>query len=115
MSVSRPLDVIVLNFCVRETNDIENASMISTILAKSVSDPHQSIDLIEDNAIGLSGTHISKQRLQLWRCHIFWKLHRLQKARSLGVATGLANFARTFALKSLLPSGTLANPCAAKF
>jgi len=37
-SVKRPIEVVVLNCCVTETNDALLASRISTILAKSASE-----------------------------------------------------------------------------
>jgi len=38
LRVSRPIEVVVLNCCVTETNDALLASRISTILAKSASE-----------------------------------------------------------------------------
>jgi hypothetical protein len=37
-NVSRPMEVVVLNCCVTDTNDTPRASKVSTILAKSASD-----------------------------------------------------------------------------
>src|SRR5215467_835277 len=38
LRVKRPIEVVVLNCCVTETNDVPLASRISTILAKSASE-----------------------------------------------------------------------------
>src|SRR5262252_2560766 len=50
LRVRRPIEVVVLNCWVTETNDALLASTISTILAKSASE-RVSRDLVDDNGI----------------------------------------------------------------
>jgi hypothetical protein len=58
LSVSRPIEVVVLNCWVTETNDTSCASKSSTSLAKSASDRDQAIDLVDNDDINLAGADI---------------------------------------------------------
>src|SRR5271154_3307139 len=64
LSVSRPMEVVVLNCWVTETNDTPWASNSSTSLAKSASE-RQAVDLVDDNNVELSRADIVKQSLQV--------------------------------------------------
>src|SRR5882672_2661060 len=59
LSVSRPIDVVVLNCWVTETNETPWVSNSSTSLAKSA------IDLVDDNDVNLSGADIVQQLLKI--------------------------------------------------
>ena len=65
LSVNRPIEVVVLNCWVTETNDTPCASNSSTSLAKSASDLRQPIDLVDDDHVDLSGSDIVQQSLQV--------------------------------------------------
>ena len=54
LSVSRPIDVVVLNAWVTLTNETPCRSKISTILAKSPSERRQPVDLVDDDDIDLA-------------------------------------------------------------
>jgi hypothetical protein len=58
LSVSRPIDVVVLNCWVTETNDTPCASKSSASLAKSASDRDQAIALVDNDDINLAGADI---------------------------------------------------------
>src|SRR6476659_6496661 len=61
LSVSRPIEVVVLNCCVTETKDTLLASRISTILAKSASEP---VDLVDDHDVDPPRLDLHEQPLQ---------------------------------------------------
>ena len=69
LSVRRPIEVVVLNACVTDTNDAFWASNISTILAKVEQRSGQAVDLVNDNHVDLAGLDIAKQRLQRRSVH----------------------------------------------
>jgi len=55
LRVSRPIEVVVLNCWVTETNETPWASNSSTSLAKFGQRPRQAVDLIDDDDIQSSG------------------------------------------------------------
>src|SRR5277367_4683621 len=65
LSVSRPIEVVVLNCWVTETNDTPCASNSSTSLAKSVQRSRQAIDLVDDDDVKLPRADIVQQSLQV--------------------------------------------------
>src|SRR6266481_1659753 len=65
LSVSRPIEVVVLNCWVTETNDTRWASKSSTSLAKSAKRPRQAIDLIDNDDVDLPGADVLQQSLQI--------------------------------------------------
>ena len=64
LSVSRPIDVVVLNCCVMLTNEALCFSNTSTILAKSVSERLQPIDLVDDDHVDDAALDVAQQPLQ---------------------------------------------------
>ena len=64
LSVSRPIEVVVLNCWVTETNDTPWASNSSTSLAKSAKRAGQAIDLVDDDDIDPVGSNVSEELLQ---------------------------------------------------
>ena len=64
LSVSRPIEVVVLNCCVTETNDTPLASKASTILAKSLSERVKPVDLVDDDRVDPPGVDIGEQALE---------------------------------------------------
>src|ERR1700719_1250815 len=64
LRVKRPIEVVVLNCCVTETNDAPLASRISTILAKSASERVSRVDLVDDNGIDAPCRDVGEQPLQ---------------------------------------------------
>ena len=64
MRVKRPIEVVVLNCCVTETNDELRASRISTILAKIGERAGQPVDLVDDHNIDTSCRDVGEQPLQ---------------------------------------------------
>ena len=65
LSVSRPIEVVVLNCWVTETNDTPCASNSSTSLAKSANGSGQTINLVDDDDIKLPAADIIQQFLQV--------------------------------------------------
>jgi hypothetical protein len=59
--VSRPIEVVVLNCCVTETNDTLCLSNSSTSFAKSASERCQSVDLIDDDHVDLAGLNVVQE------------------------------------------------------
>src|SRR5690242_21822722 len=70
LSVSRPIELVVLNCCVTETNDTASASKSSTSRAKSASESRQSVDLVDHDDIDPACPDIGKQTLQRWSLQI---------------------------------------------
>ena len=66
-NVSRPIEVVVLNCWVTETNDTLCWSNSSTSLAKSAKRAGQSVDLIDDDDIDLAGLDIRSSRCRAGR------------------------------------------------
>ena len=64
LSVSLPIEVVVLNCWVTETNDTPWASNSSTSLAKSAKRAGQAIDLVDDNDIDPVGSNVGEELLQ---------------------------------------------------
>ena len=64
LSVSLPIEVVVLNCCVTETKDTPWVSNSSTSLAKSAKRARQAIDFIDDNDIDPVGSNVSEELLQ---------------------------------------------------
>jgi hypothetical protein len=58
LSVRRPMELVVLNCCVTDTNDALRASRTSTILAKSASRPRQPVDLVDNDDLNLAGLDV---------------------------------------------------------
>src|SRR4030088_1144519 len=65
LRVSRPMEVVVLNCWVTETNDTPCASNSSTSLAKSANDLVQTVDLVDDDDVNLPGADVVQQSLQV--------------------------------------------------
>ena len=65
-SVSRPIEVVVLNCCVTDTKDAFRASKTSTSLAKSQR-PGQPVDLVNNDDVNLAGLDIVEKRLRAGR------------------------------------------------
>src|SRR6516165_2932911 len=64
LRVKRPIEVVVLNCCVTETNDELRASRISTILAKIGERAGQPVDLVDDHDIDAPCRDVGEQPLQ---------------------------------------------------
>ena len=64
LSVSLPIEVVVLNCWVTETNDTPWASNSSTSLAKSAKRARQAVDLVDDDDIDPVGSNVSEELLQ---------------------------------------------------
>jgi hypothetical protein len=56
--VSRPIELVVLNCWVTETNDTPAASSRSTIRAKSARERVKPIDLIDDDGVDAAGLDV---------------------------------------------------------
>src|SRR5260221_11754570 len=63
LRVSRPIEVVVLNCWVTETNETPWASNSSTSLAKSARDLVKTVDLVDDDDVDLPGADIIQQLL----------------------------------------------------
>src|SRR4030088_1681899 len=63
-SVSRPIEVVVLNCWVTETKDTSCLSNSSTSLAKSASDRVRRVDLVDDDDVDFAGANVFEQPLQ---------------------------------------------------
>src|SRR5437660_7542439 len=64
LSVRRPIELVVLNCCVTETNDTASASKSSTSRAKSAGDRVKPVDLVDDHDVDPAGWDIGDQVLQ---------------------------------------------------
>src|SRR3984893_17537769 len=64
LRVRRPIEVVVLNCCVTETNEASWASSTSTIFAKSASDRVRRSTLVNDNDLNLARLDIGEEPLQ---------------------------------------------------
>src|SRR6266536_2277661 len=62
--VSRPIEVVVLNCWVTETNETPWASNSSTSLAKSANDRGQPVDLVDHHHVNASGPDIGQELLE---------------------------------------------------
>src|ERR1700692_3564297 len=65
LSVNRPIEVVVLNCWVTETNETPCASNSSTSLAKSASDRVRRSNLVDDDDVDLPGANIIQQLLKV--------------------------------------------------
>src|SRR5215470_15955336 len=63
LRIRRPIEVVVLNCCVTETNEAPLASRISTILAKSAS-ASEPVDLVDDHGIDPTRRDVGEQPAQ---------------------------------------------------
>ncbi len=61
--------VVVLKAWVTETKDTELASKISTILAKSLERPRQSVDFVDNDSVNLPGGDVSQKTAQRRTLH----------------------------------------------
>src|SRR6516165_7258887 len=68
-SVKRPIDVVVLNCCVTETNEASLASRISTDLGKIGKRAGQPVDLVDDDDVDPLRRDIGEQALQSGAIH----------------------------------------------
>src|SRR2546423_6804547 len=64
LSVRRPIELVVLNCCVTETNDTASASKSSTSRAKSASERVSRSDLVHDHDIDSARPDIGEQALR---------------------------------------------------
>src|ERR1700680_268269 len=64
LRVSRPIDVVVLNCCVTDTNETPRASKTSVILAKSLNERVRRSILLGDHHIDLALGEVGKEPLQ---------------------------------------------------
>src|SRR5580692_11283527 len=64
LSVRRPIELVVLNCCVTETNDTPCASKSSTSRAKSASRAGQPVDLVHDHDVDSARPDIGEQALR---------------------------------------------------
>ncbi|MEI2757102.1 MAG: hypothetical protein V9F46_11700 [Chitinophagaceae bacterium] len=63
-SVSRPIEVVVLNDCVTETKVTPLRSNTSTSLAKSISERREAVDLVDDHHVDQPVLDVGQQPLQ---------------------------------------------------
>src|SRR6218665_2515900 len=70
LSVSRPIEVVVLNCCVTETKDTPLRSNTSTSLAKSGRLSGEAVDLVDDHGVDLSGLDVRHQAAQRRAFHV---------------------------------------------
>ncbi len=63
-NVSRPIEVVVLNAWVTETNETLCRSKISTMRAKSVREREQPVDLVDDDDVDRAVLDVAQQPLQ---------------------------------------------------
>src|SRR5579862_182463 len=64
LRVSRPIEVVVLNCCVTETNDTPLASKISNDLGEIRQRAGQPVNLVDDHDVDLALADLGKQELQ---------------------------------------------------
>jgi hypothetical protein len=64
--VRRPIEVVVLNCWVTETNETPVGVEQFDQLGKVGQRPREAIDLIDDNHVDLSGPDIFQEPLQIW-------------------------------------------------
>src|ERR1700731_4932165 len=70
LRVSRPIELVVLNCWVTDTNDTPWASKISTSRAKSASDRVRRSDLVGDHDVDATGCDVGEQALQRRPFHV---------------------------------------------
>src|SRR5437588_12997052 len=66
LSVSRPIELVVLNCCVTETNDTASASKSFDQPGKIGERPREPVDLVDDHNVDPVCPDIGKQTLQRW-------------------------------------------------
>src|SRR5436190_12002046 len=64
LRVSRPIELVVLNCCVTDTNDTLSASKISTSRAKIGKRSRQPVDLVDHHDVDAAGSDVGEQSLQ---------------------------------------------------
>src|SRR5437762_11634871 len=64
LSVNRPIELVVLNCWVTETNDTPWVSKISTSRAKSASERVSRVDLVDDDDIDPASLDVGEQSLE---------------------------------------------------
>ena len=69
-SVSRPIEVVVLNAWVTETNETPLRSNTSTSLAKSISERRQPVDLVDHHDVDLPASMSASSRFSAGRSSV---------------------------------------------
>jgi hypothetical protein len=70
LSVSRPMEVVVLNDWVTETKVTPFRSNTSTSLAKSISERAEAVDLVDDDDVDQPVLDVGQQPLQAGRSSV---------------------------------------------